>query len=186
MSPISFAGINTLQLKSIALNNGVKESQYNKLMGYLNKYRNQIKNTKYATFVDFAKPSSQERMFVLNLETGALKKYLVAHGKNSGELYATSFSNTPESNKSSLGLYVVQGSYIGKHGTSLFMDGLEGSNNNARERNIVIHSANYVSKSFVKSQGRLGRSLGCPAMNANDFSLVKNQIRDGSLFLMYN
>ncbi len=90
---------------------------------------------------------------------------LVAHGRNSGTEFATKFSNTNESFQSSLGFYVTGEEYQGKHGTSLRLDGMEvGINDNARNRAVVIHGADYVSEKLAKAQGYIGRSLGCPAV----------------------
>src|SRR5690606_932140 len=90
---------------------------------------------------------------------------LVAHGRNTGQATADKFSNLPNSNMSSLGFYLTDETYFGKHGLSLKLDGMDnGHNDKARERAIVMHGADYVSDSFVKQHGRLGRSLGCPAL----------------------
>lgn len=168
------------------LRQGVPEKQTSKLVGYLNKYKSDLGNTKYATFIDFGKPSTEKRMFLVNLQTGEVNKYFVAHGQGSGLLYAEKFSNKDGSHQSSLGLYVVQGTYVGKHGTSLYLDGLEKSNSNARDRNIVMHAANYVSAEFINSAGYLGRSHGCPALNPADFKSVLPKIKGGSLLLAFD
>lgn len=102
-----------------------------------------------------------------------MRHTLVAHGRNSGELYADKFSNTPNSNQSSLGFYVTGSTYIGKHGTSLKLHGVEkGINNNAESRAIVMHAADYVSETFIKKVGRPGRSFGCPAIPTDVISLM--------------
>ena len=118
------------------------------------------------TVIDFTKPSTEKRLFVIDLK---LKKILfisyVAHGRNSGEKYATSFSNREGSFKSSLGFYKTENTYYGKNGYSLVLDGLErGINDKAKERAIVMHGATYADPSTIRSCGRLGRSLGCPAL----------------------
>lgn len=174
------------QLQPVATKSyGIDPKQYNKAMGYLKKYSNQLKNTKYVTFVDFRRPSTQERMFVINLETKKISRFLVSHGMGSGELYANKFSNTDGSHMSSLGLYVIQGDYVGKHGKSLYLDGLEPSNSKARDRHIVMHAANYVSRATINELGYLGRSHGCPAMNPADFKLIADKLKNGSLLLIY-
>jgi hypothetical protein len=118
------------------------------------------------TLIDFSLPSTQERLWVINLlEQKIIYRTLVSHGQNSGSLYANVFSNTPSSHQSSLGFFLTAKPYIGKHGTSLRLDGVEkGINDKARERAIVMHSADYVSYDFIKKHGRLGRSYGCPAI----------------------
>lgn len=130
--------------------------------------------------VDFNKPSSEERFFIFNLNENSVKKYLVAHGKNSGELYATYFSNVNGSNKSSLGIYKTK--YIfqsGSHGKALGLKGLEDTNSNAELREIIIHKADYVMADY-KGTGRSGRSLGCFAVKPEVLNEVIEALRDGS------
>lgn len=148
---------------------------------------NQIKKTHLLTLIDFSLPSSEERFFVLDLnEAKVLFKSLVAHGRNTGENIATNFSNKAESYQSSLGFYVTAESYTGKNGYSLKLDGLEKNiNDKARERGIVIHAADYVSKEFVAQHGRLGRSQGCPALPNALNQKVINCIGGGSLLFIY-
>ena len=136
--------------------------------------------------VDFDLPSSEKRLWVLDLTNHkVLFNTLVAHGRNSGENEATNFSNTNESNMSSLGFYATSGEYEGKHGHSLRLQGLdEGYNNNAAARSIVMHGADYVSADFVKRYGRLGRSLGCPALPMDQYSQIIDAVTGGTcLFL---
>jgi len=118
------------------------------------------------TIIDFSLPSTKRRLWIIDLnEKAILLNSVVAHGRNSGELMASKFSNRPESFQSSLGFYKTGETYIGKHGYSLRLDGLEkGVNDQARNRAIVIHGADYASEAFAKINGRLGRSLGCPAL----------------------
>lgn len=123
--------------------------------------------------IDFSKPSSQERMYLIDVEGDPVKRCLVSHGMGTGELMATQFSNVPGSHQSSLGFYLTAESYMGKHGPSIRLDGLEqGWNHLARERAIVIHAAEYVSPEFINQHGRLGRSHGCPAMANSDFDYL--------------
>ena len=111
---------------------------------------------------------------------------LVAHGRNSGNEYATAFSNESNSNKSSLGFYATGEIYIGKHGTSLRLDGLEkGINHNARRRAVVMHAADYVSENFIKQHERLGRSLGCPALPNNLNKEIVKLIQGKSCLFIY-
>lgn len=174
-----------LNMRKAAITSGIRPEAYDKVIRYYSKYYNQIENKKVLSFIDFSQPSSKKRFYVVDLSNGKISKYLVAHGKLSGELYATDFSNKPESKKSSLGLFKVQEEYRGKHGPSLRMDGLEATNSNARMRSIVMHAANYVSPNVVQSTGRLGRSWGCPALSPNDWTAVRPLIRSGSILLAY-
>jgi hypothetical protein len=148
----------------------------------------QITNDRVITIIDFTKPSNLERLFVIDIAKGkVIYKSLVAHGENSGENYATSFSNNPDSHQSSLGYYLTGKPYIGRHGYSLLLDGLEkGINDNARNRAVVIHGAAYVSQRYIKSNGRLGRSFGCPALPEETVSEIIDTIQEKSLLFIYS
>jgi len=139
------------------------------------------------TVIDFTKPSTEKRLFVIDLK---LKKILfisyVAHGRNSGEKYATSFSNREGSFKSSLGFYKTGNTYYGKNGYSLVLDGLErGINDKAKERAIVMHGATYADPSTIRSCGRLGRSLGCPALPLAVSKKIIDAIKGGTLLYIH-
>ncbi|MFD2037396.1 murein L,D-transpeptidase catalytic domain family protein [Belliella marina] len=137
--------------------------------------------SKLLTVIDFSLPSTAKRMWIIDLDNNkVLLNSVVSHGRNSGDLMANAFSNEPESFKSSLGFYKTAETYLGKHGYSLRLDGLEkGFNDQARSRAIVIHGADYAREEFAKSVGRLGRSLGCPALpteiSTEAIDLIKNE-----------
>ena len=138
--------------------------------------------------IDFSLPSTQERFFLVNPQTGEIlfKKH-VAHGQGSGKLYATTFSNKNGSHMSSLGFFKTAETYTGKHGHSLRLDGLQkGLNHAARARAVVIHQADYVSETFMKQNGYLGRSWGCPALPSEDYSEIITEIQHGTLILIYH
>ena len=140
------------------------------------------------TIIDFSLSSTQERMWVIDMKNQkVLLKSLVAHGRNSGLEYAKDFSNTNESFKSSLGFYITGETYTGKHGLSLRLDGMEyGINDNARNRAVVVHGADYVSKSFIKNTGRLGRSQGCPAVPYELHKELIETIKGKSCIFIYH
>lgn len=139
------------------------------------------------TVIDFSRPSTEKRLWVYDLRSRAmLFEELVSHGRNSGMNLATAFSNVAESNMSSLGLYRTAEAYIGKHGYSLRLDGLDrGFNDRARDRAIVIHGADYVSEAITKAQGRLGRSLGCPAVRPAVSRELIDAVKGGGLVFAY-
>ncbi len=148
----------------------------------LNKNNNPI-----LTVIDFNLPSTEKRMYVLDL---AAKEVLfvshVAHGRNSGGNYATSFSNRHGSYQSSLGFYRTDGTYNGGNGYSLVLDGLEkGINDNARPRAVVIHGADYCNENIIRSTGRLGRSFGCPALPRELNKPIIDAIKGGSILFIY-
>ncbi|OCB74458.1 murein L,D-transpeptidase catalytic domain family protein [Flavobacterium crassostreae] len=139
------------------------------------------------TVIDFSMSSNSNRLWVIDLKTNTvLFNTLVAHGKNTGQEYASSFSNASSSFKSSLGFYATGEIYVGKHGKSLRLDGLEkGINSNARDRAVVIHGADYVSEHFIKNNSRLGRSLGCPAIPVALTNQIIQTIKDKSCLFIY-
>lgn len=139
------------------------------------------------TVIDFTLPSTEKRMWVIDMEEGKFLYFgLVSHGRNSGDLLAERFSNVSSSYMSSLGFYLTGETYQGKHGYSLRLDGLEqGFNDKARERAIVIHGAEYAREQFIKQTGRLGRSLGCPALPPDIAKEVIDLIKDQSLLFIF-
>jgi hypothetical protein len=146
-----------------------------------------IRKKNIFTIIDFTKSSTTMRCFVIDMDKrNLLYNCFVAHGKNSGDNFAESFSNEPESLKSSLGFYLTAETYSGKHGYSLRLDGLEKNiNDNARSREIVIHGADYVSQEFIDAHGRLGRSWGCPALPVEISKEVIDKISHGCCLFIY-
>lgn len=140
------------------------------------------------TVIDFSKSSNSKRLWIIDMDANkVLYNTLVAHGRNSGNEFATTFSNEQSSNKSSLGFYATGELYLGKHGQSLRLDGLEkGINSNARARAVVMHAADYVSENFIKQHTRLGRSLGCPALPNNLNKEIINLITGKSCLFIYH
>lgn len=139
------------------------------------------------TLIDFSRPSTAKRLFVFDMrERKVLFSSVVSHGKNSGDNYATSFSNEYGSYKSSLGFYLTESTYQGKNGYSLILNGLEkGINDRARERAIVMHGAAYADPSVVSRGGRLGRSFGCPAVPQKLSRPIIDAIKGGSVMYIY-
>jgi hypothetical protein len=140
------------------------------------------------TVIDYTRPSTEPRLWVLDVpQRRLLYRDLVAHGRGSGELYATQFSNDAGSKASSLGLFVTADVYDGIHGRSLRLHGLEpGINDHALERALVMHGADYVSLDFAAQQGRLGRSHGCPALPVAAAPRVIDAIQGGTPLFAYS
>jgi hypothetical protein len=150
--------------------------------------KNLLKNCNLLTVIDYSMSSIQKRLFVLEMTTGqVLFNSLVAHGRNSGQNIATYFSNVGESYKSSLGFFVTLDSYKGSNGYSLKLKGCEyGINNNAQSRAIVMHGADYVSEQFIRRNGYLGRSHGCPAVPVELNKKIIDVIKNGSCVFLYH
>ncbi|WP_347159045.1 murein L,D-transpeptidase catalytic domain family protein [Pontibacter chitinilyticus] len=134
------------------------------------------------TVIDFTRPSREKRLWIINLQSKKILYHtLVAHGRNTGEDKAVKFSNAPNSYMSSIGFYLTDKTYFGKHGLSLRLNGLDAKyNSNALQRAIVVHGAAYVNEAFAKKYGRIGRSLGCPAVPEEVSKEVINAIKDNS------
>lgn len=137
--------------------------------------------------IDYSLPSTEPRLWVFDLvRKRLLFKELVSHGRGSGDALAHAFSNEPESHQSSLGLFRTLGSYYGRNGYSLRLQGLEpGINDLAYERAIVIHGADYVSASFIEQTGRLGRSHGCPAVRPEVTHRLIDVLKDDQYLFAY-
>ncbi len=154
-------------------------------IGFQNFKQKQLVSSKKSilTVIDFTKSSREKRLWIIDLKSKkVLYNTLVAHGRNTGEAKAVYFSNKPNSNMSSMGFYLTNRTYFGKHGLSLKLDGMDKKyNSNAMERAIVVHGADYVSEDFIKQYGRLGRSLGCPAVPRAVSKQVIELIKDNTL-----
>jgi len=147
----------------------------------------ELQKTDILSIVDFSLPSTEKRLFILDITTGEmLFNTYVAHGRNSGKEVATSFSNKTNSFKSSLGFYVTLGTYRGEHGYSLRLEGKEpGINDNAFNRGIVVHGAPYVNEKVISKNGYIGRSLGCPAIPMKLHKAIIQKIQNGSCLFLY-
>ena len=150
--------------------------------------RGELVNDSIVTICDFSRPSSEKRMYVIDLNNyRVLFNTWVAHGRNSGKEIAQSFSNTLSSYKSSLGFYRTGDTYMGGNGLSLRLHGLErGINDKALARAIVLHGADYVSPSFLQANGFMGRSYGCPAVSNREVRPIIDAIKGGSCLFIYS
>ena len=169
---------------------GMSQTVFNSALVGLEKLSSEgeVKRNDIVTIIDLSQPSNQKRLYILDLENKRiLFNTLVAHGRNSGALWAKSFSNNVSSRKSSLGFYVTGETYLGDNGYSLRLDGMEKNiNDHARARSIVVHGAPYVDQSAVNSLGFLGRSSGCPAVPVAEHKAIINTIKDGTCLFIYN
>lgn len=149
--------------------------------------QNLLTRSEILTFIDYSLSSNKKRMWVLDLKQMKVVFHeLVAHGRNTGLEFAKKFSNTTNSFQSSLGFFVTGEIYDGKHNTSIKMNGIEKKfNGKALDRGIVIHGADYVSEDFIKTNQRLGRSLGCPAVSEAVISDLSSTIAGGTCIFSY-
>ena len=147
-----------------------------------------IRKDDIITIVDFSQPSNKKRLYVVDLQNKQiLFNTLVAHGKNSGTLWAKSFSNEASSLKSSPGFYVTEDTYTGHNGYSLRLNGLEKNiNDNALNRAVVMHGAPYVDQSAINRLGFIGRSWGCPAVPESQHKAIINTIKGGTCLFIYS
>jgi hypothetical protein len=157
------------------------------LTAYQNARQKGLVTEDLLTIVDYSKPSNERRLWVVNVKTDqVLFDIYVAHGKNSGELNSTSFSNDPNSLKSSMGVFIANETYTGGKGYSLKLQGLEpGVNDNVNRRHVIFHGAAYVSDAYLKAKGMMGRSWGCMAVDFNVVKPLINTIKNKTLVFAY-
>jgi len=182
--PLDEAALETSRgggLKAVSVQvSQVPQDLMRKAQDYFMANSGRISNKDFMGIIDFSQHSSRPRFYIVGLRDGSVKAIRVAHGKGSDpdhDGFATVFSNTPNSNASSLGFYLTGETYIGKHGKSMRLHGLSSTNSNALSRAIVIHEATYVQEANVKQ----GRSFGCPAVAASEIANVISSLKGGAL-----
>ena len=150
----------------------------------LDLHKSRVRNRDLLAIADFSKPSRDPRFYLVNVHSGKSTTFLVAHGKGSDPGHSgwvQSFSNTPGSEATSSGSYVVGEAYIGEHGASRRLTGLDAQNDQAEARAIVIHPAWYVSQTMISEQGKIGRSQGCFAFSQGDIGQILERLAPGTL-----
>lgn len=196
-SKIAVATGSSTELEVASLYQQLKENQFSlptlnsfteAITGFYQLKEKGLIQKEILTIIDFSLSSNTKRLWVIDMVAHeVLMNTYVSHGKNTGEEFANSFSNENSSFKSSLGFYTTAEIYTGKHGMSLKLDGLEkGVNDKARERGIVMHAADYVSNEYIKSNRRLGRSQGCPAIPAELTRQIIEMIKDKSCLFVFH
>lgn len=175
---------NSLSKAAPELNPQVLQSALSAMQCAVN---NGASQARHLAVIDYSMPSTARRLWIFDLASKKLVlRELVAHGQNSGENFATRFSNSEGSFQSSLGLFRTRESYQGANGYSLRMDGLEpGINDRARDRDIVIHGASYVNPLWSQRQGRIGRSQGCPAVRPQVARQVVDNLKNGQFMFAW-
>jgi hypothetical protein len=147
-----------------------------------------IRKRNVLSICDFSQSSHNKRMYVIDVRhKRLLYRTYVSHGQNSGAEYASSFSNEPDSYKSSLGFYITKRTYFGRNGLSLKIDGVDsGYNDQAGRRNIVLHGCSYASFKYLQRFGTLGTSLGCPAIPSSMSPKIIRIVKNGSCIFIYH
>ncbi len=150
--------------------------------------KNKLHNTDVLTIADYSQSCNNRRLYVIDLVgMQLLYQTYVSHGKNSGGEFASSFSNQKDSNKSSIGFLITGEVYNGNYGTALRLDGAEPNiNDHVRDRDIVFHGSDFVNDKIIGQKGKIGRSLGCPAVPKAEHLAIIASIKNGSCFFIYN
>jgi L,D-transpeptidase catalytic domain len=166
--------------------NGPAPSQLllNRAKAAMELHKTRVRNRDLLAIADFSKPSRDPRFYLVNLQNGQSTTFLVAHGKGSDPNHSgwvQNFSNTPGSEATSSGSYLVGEGYFGEHGASRRLAGLDPQNDQAEARAIVIHPAWYVSQTMIAEQGKIGRSQGCFAFSQNDIVQILDRLAPGTL-----
>ena len=150
----------------------------------LERHRDSIDHRDFMGVADFSLPSRIPRFYLVNLSDGSVRSHLVAHGRGSDPDHTgwlERFSNAPHSNATSAGAYRTGSEYVGAHGHSIRLDGLDPTNNNAASRAIVVHGAWYVSAAMIDRSGMLGRSQGCFAVADASLGEIMSTLAPGRL-----
>ncbi|NTV99563.1 MAG: murein L,D-transpeptidase catalytic domain family protein [Chlorobiaceae bacterium] len=172
----------------------ISAEAYSEAFAALNRFRaiHPEENPRVLAVVDYSKPSYVERMAVIDLKNGSRSFLRVAHGKKTGTLYPTAFSNIPQSNMSSLGLYKALEAYYGDHGKAMRLEGLDPAvNDSAFVRDIVLHSANYVSPACILiniltlNGPMIGRSNGCFVVSPSEIDEVTAKFSAGAFIFAW-
>ncbi|MNK11913.1 hypothetical protein D3C87_299640 [compost metagenome] len=174
-------------LSTVLEENGVPRGAVDLIFRFFDFNQGRIVNVNTAVVVDYSQPSTQKRLLILDLKQGAVEKHYVSHGINSGVVETRRFSNVVDSWQSSLGFYYAIGTYKSqKNGLSLYLEGLDRSNNASKERAIVLHGAKYVSEQFIQQNGRLGWSEGCLAVALEVAPRLIDMLKEGSVVLSFH
>ncbi len=163
---------------------GISAGLIDRAFAALDEKRRFLRSADLIAVADFARPSREARLYLIQPENGRITRYCVSHGRGSDPDhtgYVNLFSNRPGSAASSAGAYVTGELYHGKYGRSMRLRGLDHSNSNAEARGIVVHSAPYAEPEIIDRYGKLGRSEGCFALSELDLFLVLRQLGPGRL-----
>ena len=151
-------------------------------MASFQRHRSQVRVADVIAIADYSQPSRTRRFHLVDMVAGGTTSMLVAHGRGSDPAHSgwlQQFSNQDGSYASCSGAFVTGAEYVGKHGRSMRLDGLDPSNSNALDRAIVVHSAPYVTEAMARDMGKVGRSQGCFTVTAADLQQVLARLGPG-------
>jgi hypothetical protein len=171
-------------LRAERVTGAVSPALRGRALAALDQHADQIQHRDFIAIADFSLPSRSPRFHLLNLADGAVSSHWVAHGRGSDPTHTgwlERFSNEPHSNATSAGAYRTGELYLGAHGRSIRLEGLDATNSNAASRALVVHGAWYVSQSMIGAWGMLGRSQGCFAVAQQSLDEVLSRLGPGRL-----
>ena len=163
---------------------GVDPVLLNRALAALASHHARIWSRDVVAVVDFGLPSAVPRFHLIDVLAGMTTSLLVAHGRGSDPEHSgmlQTFSNVAGSAATSAGAYLTGEPYVGVHGPSRRLIGLDPGDDQAEARAIVIHSAWYVGPDVVARQGKLGRSDGCFAVSPADIAMLLGRLGRGRL-----
>jgi hypothetical protein len=166
------------------IDGGIAPSLLRRALDALERHQSNISYRDFIGVADFSLPSRAPRFHLLNLGDGSVRSHLVAHGRGSDPSYTgwlERFSNEPHSNATSAGAYKTGSRYMGAHGHSIRLEGLDPTNSNALSRAIVVHAAWYVNEQVIGHSGMLGRSQGCFAVADSSMPEIMARLGPGRL-----
>lgn len=167
----------------------VRKELMDRALAALDIHQGKITQRDRMYLVDFQKFSGDERLYEVDLHGGAVTLMRTTHGRGSDPShsgFARQFSNTPDSYMSSVGAYATAGASHGaQQGPNVLLDGLEYTNNLARERAIIVHGADYADPAFLAREGKLGRSYGCFSVAHHDLPALRERMGEGRLLFAW-
>lgn len=162
----------------------IRPELFKRAVAALDRHAGRVPTHDRIAIADFSQPSYRPRLHLVNLGTGACESFLVAHGVGSDPSHTgllQHFSNEPNSEASCEGAFLTADYYVGKHGESQRLLGLDPTNNNAFDRAIVVHSAWYSNADMIAKHGKLGRSQGCFAVGERELAQVFERLGPGRM-----
>jgi hypothetical protein len=163
---------------------GVRPELFKRATAALDRHSMRIPSHDRIAIADFSTNSARPRFHLVNMGTGEVESFLVAHGvgsdpEHTGLLHR--FSNEVNSEATCEGAFLTADYYVGKHGDSQRLLGLDPTNNNALDRAIVVHSAWYSNPDMIAKHGKLGRSQGCFAVGEQELAKVFERLGPGRM-----